>query len=65
MKKVIAMFLFGLFICIVYIISTSSANADSYKYFQSMKFDDEKVTLLESEPTGSDDAYILFYHLVE
>ena len=57
MKKVIAMFLFGLFICIVSIISTSSANADSYKYFQSMKFDDEKVDLIDNWSTTKLNSY--------
>ncbi|EDR25019.1 hypothetical protein, conserved [Entamoeba dispar SAW760] len=29
------------------------------------RFDDEKVTKLEEVPTGSDDAYVLYYRLIE
>ena len=60
MKKVIAIFLFTIIICTSIIIPLKNVYGESYKYFQSMNFDGEDISLIDSWSTDKLNQYKRF-----
>ncbi len=57
MKKVIAIFLLSIILGMALVLDTKNIYAESYKYFQSMNFDGEKVDLIDTWSTDKLNSY--------